>query len=321
MTKTIGNLDFKFDNQTKHYRGKVREMFTIGSSHIVSIATDRLSAFDVILPQRIPYKGQVLNQISKYFLENTKDVCPNWLIDTPHPYVSIGQLCSPIKIEMVIRGYLTGHSLREYKLGKRELCGENLPEGMKPHQKFDIPIITPTTKADIGEHDMDISLIDALKNKIVSQVEMDTIVNYTKELFVRGQKMAKERGLILVDTKYEFGVNNEGKILLIDEVHTPDSSRYFLESDYNTSMEKSEEPKQLSKEFVRQWLIQKGFEGKEGQKLPDIDAENTKKISEKYIDLYEKMTLLKFQKSDYKDIEKDIFSQTQEAIKSLKIVF
>lgn len=298
-TYTVQNTDFHFPGQTGIYHGKVRDVYTVGDK-LVMVATDRISAFDHILPRAIPYKGQVLNQLAVHFLDATRDIVPNWLTASPDPNVSVGQAAVPFKVEMVIRGYLTGHALREYKAGKRILCGVSLPEGMKPNQAFGQPIITPTTKASEG-HDEDISKEDILAQGIVSPEDYAILEKYTRALFQRGTEMAKERGLILVDTKYEFGKSGDD-IILIDEIHTPDSSRYFLAEDYERDFEKGLPIKQLSKEFVREWLIEHGFQGKEGQKMPDMPDDFVWQISERYIDLYEKVTGKKFVKADTSEI-------------------
>jgi phosphoribosylaminoimidazole-succinocarboxamide synthase len=308
--------DFNFEKQVNLYRGKVRDVYNIDNKYLVMIATDRISAFDVVLPRTIPYKGQVLNQIAAKFLEQTKDIVPNWIIAIPDPNVAVGRLCEPFKVEMVIRGYLSGHAAREYKAGKRTLCGVPLPEGMKENDKFPEPIITPTTKAAIG-HDEDISKEEILKRGIVSKEEYEILEKYTRALYKRGTEIAAERGLILVDTKYEFGKTKDGTIYLIDEIHTPDSSRYFYKEGYEERQAKGEEQKQLSKEFVRQWLIANGFQGKEGQKVPEMTDKFIEEVSERYIELYEKITGEKFQKSDTKDILKRVENNTKAFLKTL----
>jgi phosphoribosylaminoimidazole-succinocarboxamide synthase len=270
------------------------------------IATDRLSAFDTVLPKGIPYKGQILNQIATKMMEATEDLVPNWLEATPDPNVAVGKMCKPFKVEMVIRGYLAGHAAREYKAGKRNLCGVDLPEGLKENDKLPEPIITPSTKADLGDHDEDISREAIIENNIVEKEDYEILEDYTRKLFERGSKLANERGLILVDTKYEFGKTAEGKIVLIDEIHTPDSSRYFYLEGYEERQKNGEEQKQLSKEFVRQWLISEGFQGKEGDKLPELTEEHITKISERYIELYENITGEKFEKASIENIEKRI---------------
>lgn len=295
---TINNTNFNFPNQESVYRGKVREVYNINNDLLVMIATDRLSAFDVVLPNQIPFKGQILNQIAAKMLHETKDIVPNWLLATPDPNVSVGLLCEPFKVEMVIRGYLSGHAAREYKMGKRTICGIVMPEGMKENDKFSSPIITPTTKAANGEHDEDINRETILSQGIVSEKDYKLLEEYTVALFKRGTELAKKRGLILVDTKYEFGKTNEGDIILIDEIHTPDSSRYFYADGYKERQGSGETQKQLSKEFVRQWLIENGFQGKEGQEIPEMNVVKVNEISERYIELYEKITGLKFEKGE-----------------------
>ncbi len=285
--QTIRETDFHFPGQTEVYHGKVRDVYTIGDKLIV-IASDRISAFDHILPKPIPHKGAVLNGIAAHFLNATKDIVPNWLLATPDPNVSIGKRCEPVRIEMVIRGYLAGHSAREYKAGKRTLCGVTLPEGLKENDKFPTPIITPSTKAVEG-HDEDISRKDILKRGIVSEEVYSTMEKYTYALFERGQKMANERGLILVDTKYEFGIA-DGQVMLIDEIHTPDSSRYFHLEGYEEKQRKGQPQQQLSKEFVRLWLIENGFQGKEGQQMPVMPDLFVETVSHRYIELYELVT-------------------------------
>lgn len=304
LNETITSTNFKFPKQTNVYRGKVREVYTIDNDIMVMVATDRISAFDHILPKGIPFKGQVLNQVATMFLEATRDIVPNWLIGTPDPSVAIGYACEPVRVEMVIRGYLAGHAAREYALGKRTLCGVTLPEGMKENDRFPEPIITPATKADEG-HDEDISREDILKKGIVPQEIYEKMEAYTRALFQRGTEMAAERGLILVDTKYEFGIRN-GEVILIDEIHTPDSSRYFYAEGYEERQQNGEQQRQLSKEFVRQWLIENGFQGLEGQVMPDMPDSFVDTITERYIELYEKITGNKFMKSDTSNINKRI---------------
>lgn len=298
MPNGITATDFSFDNQTSKYVGKVREVYEFGDK-LAMIATDRISAFDVVLPKPIPYKGQVLNQLAAKFLKATSDIVPNWVESVPHPNVTFGKRCEPYKVEMVIRGYLAGHAWREYREGKRELCGNEMPDGLKENDKFPQPIITPTTKADQG-HDEDISKEEILAQGIVSSMEYEKMEKYTFKLFEKGTAIAKERNLILVDTKYEFGKYN-GEIYLIDEVHTPDSSRYFYKETYETLQEKGEAQKQLSKEFVRQWLISEGFQGKEGQEIPEMPEERITMISDRYIELYENISGEKFVKDEYHD--------------------
>lgn len=298
---TLTDAKFEFPGQTSYYKGKVREVYGINDETLVMVASDRISAFDVVLPKGIPFKGQVLNQIACKFLKATEDIVPNWLIDTPDPVVSIGKKADPFKVEMVIRGYLTGHAARTYNSGLRILCGVDLPEGMKENQKFPNPIITPTTKADQG-HDEDISREAILEEGIVSESDYIQLEKYTKALFQRGTEMASEKGLILVDTKYEFGKDKNGKIILIDEIHTPDSSRYFYKEGYEARLEAGENQKQLSKEFVRQWLIKGGFQGKEGQLIPEMTDEYIQSVSERYIELFEKIIGERFLKADVSDI-------------------
>ncbi|UYW01872.1 phosphoribosylaminoimidazolesuccinocarboxamide synthase [Flavobacterium agricola] len=300
--QTITTTNFTFPGQKNVYHGKVREVYTINDDLLVMIATDRLSAFDVVMPKGIPYKGQILNQMATKFMQATQDIVPNWLLATPDPNVAVGHLCEPFKVEMVIRGYLSGHAAREYAAGKRELCGVIMPEGMKANDKFPTPIITPSTKADLGDHDEDISREEILANGIVSEADYLVLEKYTRDLFQRGTEIAASKGLILVDTKYEFGKTKEGKIVLIDEIHTPDSSRYFYADGYQERQEKGEDQKQLSKEFVRQWLIANGFQGKEGQQVPEMNDEYIASVSERYIELYEKIMGEKFVKADVSNI-------------------
>ena len=299
---TINETHFQFPNQKSVYKGKVREVYNINNDMLVMIASDRLSAFDVIMPRQIPFKGQILNQIAVKMMKETEDLVPNWLIASPDENVSVGHLCEPFKVEMVIRGYLSGHAAREYKAGKRELCGVVMPEGMKENDKFPTPIITPSTKADNGLHDEDISRENILKQGIVSEEDYVVLEDYTYKLFQRGSEIAAERGLILVDTKYEFGKTKDGKIVLIDEIHTPDSSRYFYADGYEERQAKGEKQKQLSKEFVRQWLIANGFQGKEGQVIPEMNDKKIVEISDRYIELYEQITGDTFVKGDTSNI-------------------
>jgi phosphoribosylaminoimidazole-succinocarboxamide synthase len=306
MSNTITTTDFNFPNQKSVYRGKVREVYNINDELLVMVATDRLSAFDVVLPKGIPYKGQILNQIATKFMELTEDIVPNWLIATPDPNVAVGHLCEPFKVEMVIRGYLSGHAAREYALGKREICGVSMPDYLKENDKFPEPIITPTTKADNGEHDADISREDILSKGIVSEEDYVVLEKFTRDLFQRGTEIAASRGLILVDTKYEFGKTKEGVIVLIDEIHTPDSSRYFYAEGYQERQNNGEEQKQLSKEFVRRWLIENGFQGLEGQQIPDMTDEYIETVSERYIELYENILGEKFVKADITNIDERI---------------
>jgi len=287
---TINETNFKFPNQKSVYKGKVREVYNINDTLLVMIATDRLSAFDVVLPRQIPFKGQILNQIATKMMNNTADIVPNWLLANPDENVAIGHLCETFKVEMVIRGYLSGHAAREYKLGKRLLCGVTMAAGLKENDKFPEPLITPSTKADNGDHDEDISREEILSTSIVSEKDYLILEDYTRKLFQRGTEIAASRGLILVDTKYEFGKTKEGKIVLIDEIHTPDSSRYFYEEGYQERQDKGEPQKQLSKEFVRQWLIENGFQGLEGQQIPEMSEAKISEISNRYIELYEQIT-------------------------------
>jgi len=293
---TINATNFKFPKQKSLYIGKVREVYNIDDEILVMIATDRLSAFDVVMPKQIPFKGQILNQIAAKMMKETEDIVPNWIIDVPDPNVAIGHLCDPFKVEMVIRGYMSGHAAREYKLGKRMLCGISMPEGMNENDKFPNPIITPSTKAANGEHDEDISREDILSKGIVSEEDYLVLEKYTRALFERGTEIAAKRGLILVDTKYEFGKTKDGRIVLIDEIHTPDSSRYFYTDGYEERQAGGVPQKQLSKEFVRQWLISEGFQGLEGQEIPAMSAAKITEISERYIELYENITGDKFEK-------------------------
>lgn len=300
MKNAIIKTDFNFPGQNNVYKGKVRDVYFIQDELLVMIASDRISAFDVVLPKGIPYKGQVLNQIAAKFLDATEDIVPNWKIAVPDPMVTIGRLCEPFKVEMVIRGYLSGHAWREYKAGKRTLCGINLPDGMKENDKFPSPIITPTTKEDIG-HDEDISREEILKLGLVSQKDYEALEKYTYALFERGTQIAADMGLILVDTKYEFGKDGDD-IFLIDEIHTPDSSRYFIKEGYATRQANNEKQKQLSKEFVREWLIEKGFQGQDGQQAPEMNEAFIHSVSERYIELFEKITNEKFERADLTNV-------------------
>lgn len=315
---TLTTTNFNFPGQKSVYRGKVREVYNINDELLVMIATDRISAFDVVLPKGIPYKGQILNQIATKFMQLTQDIVPNWLIATPDPNVAIGHLCQPFKVEMVIRGYLSGHAAREYASGKRMLCGVSLPEGMKENDKFPQPIITPSTKADNGEHDEDISREEILSKGIVSEQDYLILEKYTRALFERGTEIAKQKGLILVDTKYEFGKTKDGKIVLIDEIHTPDSSRYFYAEGYQERQQKGEEQKQLSKEFVRQWLIANGFQGKDGQQIPEMTEQYVNSVSERYIELYENILGEKFVKADVTNIDERIKNNVLEYLENRK---
>ena len=296
LTKT----NYNFSGQTNVYHGKVRDVYTIGEDTLVMIATDRISAFDIVLPKGIPFKGQVLNQIASKFLDATSDIVPNWKLDTPDPMVTVGHKCDPFKVEMVIRGYITGSAWRDYKKGARTICGIPLAEGLREHQKFETPLITPTTKADEG-HDENISKEEIIAQGLVSRDDYEQLEKYTYELFKRGTEMAASKGLILVDTKYEFG-KKDGKIYLIDEIHTPDSSRYFYSDGYLERFEKGEEQKQLSKEFVRKWLMENGFQGQEGQEVPEMTEEYCQSVSERYIELYERIVGEKFERAEAQNI-------------------
>jgi phosphoribosylaminoimidazole-succinocarboxamide synthase len=315
MNQTITSTNFNFPGQKSVYRGKVREVYTLKNDLLLMVATDRLSAFDVVMPKGIPYKGQILNQIATKMMRDTVDLVPNWLIATPDPNVAIGEACDPFKVEMVIRGYLSGHAAREYKLGKRMLCGVEMPDGMIENDRFPKPIITPATKAEKGNHDEDISREDILKRGIVSEEDYLMLEDYTRKLFQRGSEIAEKRGLILVDTKYEFGKTKEGKIVLIDEIHTPDSSRYFYADGYEERQSKKEPQKQLSKEFVRQWLIQNGFQGLEGQQVPEMSDEYIETVSERYIELFENITGEEFVREDISNIEARIEKNVLEWVK------
>ncbi len=318
MNKALTKTDFNFANQKSVYHGKVRDVYSIGDDVLVMVATDRISAFDVILPKGIPFKGQVLNQIAKTFLEATKDICPNWLLATPDPMVSVGVRCEGFPVEMIVRGYLCGSAWRAYKNGVREICGVKLPEGMKENQKFPTPIITPTTKAEIGKHDEDISKEEIIAQGLVSAEDYAVLEKYTLALFQRGTEIAAKRGLILVDTKYEFG-KHDGKIYLMDEIHTPDSSRYFYADGYEQKFNAGEPQKQLSKEFVREWLMDNGFQGKAGQQVPEMTDAIVESISNRYIELYENITGEKFVKKDDSDsINARIESNVKECLAKLK---
>ncbi len=301
MGNALTKTEFSFPGQKSLYKGKVRDVYNINNEFLVMVVSDRISAFDVVLPKGIPYKGQVLNQIAEKFLNATADIVPNWKIASPDPNVTVGHMCEPFKVEMVIRGYLTGHAWREYREGKRSLCGMPMPDGMVENQKFSVPIITPTTKADEG-HDEDISREEIIAQGLVAEADYLMLEDYTRKLFQRGTEMAAEKGLILVDTKYEFG-KKDGKIYLIDEIHTPDSSRYFYSEGYEERLAKGESQKQLSKEFVRQWLIENGFQGKEGQKVPAMSEDFVASVSDRYIELYEHITGDSFTKSDTSKIQ------------------
>lgn len=315
MKQSLTKTDFNFPGQTKVYHGKVRDVYSIGDL-LVMVATDRISAFDVVLPKGIPYKGQMLNQIAAKFLDATADIVPNWKLATPDPMVTVGVRCESFPVEMIVRGYLCGSAWRTYKSGVREICGVKIPDGMRENQAFSTPIITPTTKADQGLHDEDISKEEILKQGLVSKEDYELLEKYTMALFLRGSKMAAERGLILVDTKYEFG-KHKGKIYLIDEIHTPDSSRYFYSEGYQERFEKGEEQKQLSKEFVRIWLMENGFQGKEGQKVPEMTDEIVDGISERYIELFENITGETFVKEDISNISARIEKNILDYLKTL----
>jgi phosphoribosylaminoimidazole-succinocarboxamide synthase len=317
MNQTITETNYNFPGQQAVYKGKVRDVYTLENDIVVMIASDRISAFDHILPKGIPYKGQVLNQVATMFLDATKDIVPNWLLGTPDPCVAVGLKCEPIRVEMVIRGYLAGHSAREYHAGKRMLCGVPLPDGMKENDKFPTPIITPATKADEG-HDEDISREDILSKQIVPESIYLQLENYTRALFQRGTEMAAAQGLILVDTKYEFGIK-DGKVYLIDEIHTPDSSRYFYAEGYEERQQKGEPQKQLSKEFVRQWLIEHDFQGLDGQKMPEMPDDFVNVITERYIELYEKIIGSPFEKADNSAIGNRIEKNVTQFLKAHKL--
>ncbi len=313
MSNTLTSTNYQLPNQTKVYKGKVRDVYTIGDDTLIMIATDRISAFDVVLPQGIPFKGQVLNQIAAKFLDATADIIPNWKQATPHPLVTVGLRCEPYKVEMIVRGYLTGSAWRDYKKGARSISGVILPDGMRENEKFPSPILTPTTKADYG-HDENISRDEIIRQGLVSKDEYEQLETYALKLFDRGTEIAREKGLILVDTKYEFGKHND-TIYLIDEIHTPDSSRYFYKEGYEERFEKGEEQKQLSKEFVRKWLMDNGFQGKEGQEVPEMTESYCNEVSERYIELFEIITGDKFKKADTQDLANSIEETLLEYIK------
>ena len=314
MGNALTKTEFSFPGQKSLYKGKVRDVYNINDEFLVMVVSDRISAFDVVLPKGIPYKGQVLNQIAEKFLDATSDIVPNWKIASPDPNVTVGQMCEPFKVEMVIRGYLTGHAWREYRDGKRSLCGMPMPDGMVENQKFAEPIITPTTKADEG-HDEDISREEIIAQGLVDEADYVMLEDYTRKLFLRGTEMAAEKGLILVDTKYEFG-KKDGKIYLIDEIHTPDSSRYFYSEGYEERLANGQSQKQLSKEFVRQWLIENGFQGREGQSVPEMSEEFVTSVSDRYIELFENITGDTFVKSDTSKINGRIESAVNEFLKN-----
>jgi phosphoribosylaminoimidazole-succinocarboxamide synthase len=315
MENALVKTNYNFPGQKSLYEGKVRDVYNINNEFLVMIATDRISAFDVVLPKGIPYKGQVLNQIAEKFLDATADIVPNWKIATPDPMVTIGKFCEPFKVEMVIRGYLTGHAWREYKAGKRQICGVSMPDGMIENQRFETPLLTPTTKADQG-HDEDISREEILRKGLISEDDYVLLEKYTRELYARGTEIAEKMGLILVDTKYEFG-KKEGRIYLIDEIHTPDSSRYFYSEGYEARLKSGEQQRQLSKEFVRQWLIENGFQGKEGQVIPPMDAAYVNSVSERYIELFEKITGDAFMKANPADVKVRIEKNVVACLKTL----
>jgi phosphoribosylaminoimidazole-succinocarboxamide synthase len=316
MAKTILTSDYKFPGQRSIYKGKVRDVYNIDNKYLLMVVSDRISAFDVVLPRGIPYKGQVLNQIASKFLDATSDIVPNWKIATPDPTVTIGHICKPYPVEMIVRAYLTGSSWRTYKAGARKICGIPLPNGMKEHQKFDIPIITPTTKAAHGKHDEDISREEIIKSGLIPEDEYNLIERYTMNVFLRGSEIASQHGLILVDTKYEFG-NRDGQVILIDEINTPDSSRYFYADGYQQRFDKGLPQKQLSKEFVREWLMANGFQGQEGQNVPLMTDDFVNQVSERYIELYEKITGERFVRSDITNVRERIEMNCLEFLKTL----
>ncbi len=311
--KSITRTEFDFPQQTAKYVGKVRDVYTIADKYMVMIATDRISAFDVVLPKGIPFKGQVLNQIASKFLDNTSDIVKNWKIASPDPMVTVGYKCDSLPVEMIVRGYLTGSSWRTYKAGAREICGVKIPDGMREHQKFETPIVTPTTKAEIGGHDQDISREEIIRQGLVKEEIYNELERISLELFKRGSEIAAERGLILVDTKYEFGLR-DGEIYLIDEIHTPDSSRYFYKEGYQERFDKGEQQKQLSKEFVREWLMENNFSGQEGQQVPEMTDEIVGSISDRYIELYENITGSAFEKAEYTG---DVYERIETNVKNM----
>ncbi len=317
MTQAITRTDFSFPGQKGVYRGKVRDVYNIEDKYLLMVATDRISAFDVVLPEGIPYKGQVLNQIATMFLEMVSDIVPVWNIATPDPNVTVGVRCQPYPVEMIVRGYLTGSSWRLYKSGAREICGIPLPEGMREHQRFDRPLITPTTKAEQGMHDQDISAAEIIRTGLVSEEEYHKLEEYSMKLFLRGSGIAAKQGLILVDTKYEFG-KRDGKIYLIDEIHTPDSSRYFYSEGYEERFNRGEQQRQLSKEFVREWLMANGFHGRSGEKVPEMTQQIVREISDRYIELYERITGREFVKADTEDPLQRIESNVDGYLKEMK---
>jgi phosphoribosylaminoimidazole-succinocarboxamide synthase len=316
MTKTILSSNYSFPGQKSVYKGKVRDVYNIDDKYLLMIVSDRISAFDVVLPKGIPYKGQVLNQIAAKFLDATQDIVPNWKIATPDPTVTFGHKCEPFPVEMIVRAYLTGSSWRTYKSGAREICGINLPDGMREHQRFPVPIITPTTKAEQGRHDEDISRSEIIRSGLISENDYMLIEQYTMDVFKRGSEIARKHGLILVDTKYEFG-KKDGKIYLIDEINTPDSSRYFYEDKYQENFEKGLPQKQLSKEFVREWLMENGFQGRAGEKVPEMSDAFVNQVSERYIELFEKITGEKFVRTDISNVPERIERNCKTFLKSL----
>lgn len=316
MVKDITKTNFKFDNQKSLYVGKVRDVYAVGDDLLVMVVSDRISAFDVVLPKGIPYKGQVLNQIASKFLDATSDICPNWKIASPDPMVTVGYRCESFPVEMIVRAYLTGSSWRDYKAGAREICGVKIPDGMKEHQRFPQPIVTPTTKAEIGAHDQNISKEEIIASGLVSKEDYETLEKYALALFARGSEMAEARGLILVDTKYEFG-KRDGEIYLIDEIHTPDSSRYFYADGYQERFDRGEQQRQLSKEFVREWLMENGFQGRQGETVPEMTDEFIKSVSDRYIELYENITGEKIVKDDSADILERIENNTKNMLARL----
>jgi phosphoribosylaminoimidazole-succinocarboxamide synthase len=312
MKKAVLGTDFNFDKQINLYKGKVRDVYNIDDKYLVMVASDRISAFDVVLPKGIPYKGQVLNQIASKFLDQTSDICPNWKIASPDPMVTVGYKCETFPVEMIVRAYLTGSSWREYKAGNRSICGVQIPDGMREHQRFEKPIITPTTKAEIGDHDQNISREEIIAKGLVSKEDYEKLEEYSMKLFLRGSEIAAQRGLILVDTKYEFGKIN-GEICLIDEIHTPDSSRYFYADGYQERFDKGEQQRQLSKEFVREWLMEHGFQGRQGDVLPEMTDEFVASVSDRYIELYEHITGEKFVRDKTEEVE----SRIEENVKNM----
>jgi len=319
MLRTIISTDFNFPGQKGIYKGKVRDVYNIGDKYLLMVVSDRISAFDVVLPRGIPYKGQILNQIATKFLDATSDIVPNWKIATPDPAVTIGYKCKPFPLEMIVRAYLTGSIWRSYKAGAREICGIELPDGMKEHERFPVPLITPTTKAEQGRHDEDISREEIINRGIVSENEYAIIEKYTMDVFLRGSEIAGQHGLILVDTKYEFG-SKDGKIMLIDEINTPDSSRYFYADEYQPRFVKGLPQKQLSKEFVREWLMENGFQGKEGQKVPVMTDDFVNQVSERYIELYEKITGETFVRADITDVRERIEKNCMKFMETFKSI-